>query len=896
MIKEKEPVDLIQKLEYQGRVKYDSKKNHHTLTITNLKESDSGEYYFRFITDQKGGKYSGKPPVTLTITDLQVTVSPDTVTEGQRVTLTCYTTCTLSNNPTYIWYRNNQPVTNKHNKVLHLDSVSSEDAGSYSCAIRDHENLPSPAKTLSVRSLSMTSDPTQRVNTNDQDDVHYASVQFSRSKREEVSLYSKTQHQQPDQQEEDVQYATVNFSRANAAPQGMSSLSTQHPTTRYFYLPPQCSRSLLPPSQESIVGQSVTLPQKNICALKGTDVYIPCTYTVNGDTVQSKEWYRTQTSGEWGRDLKTDPEYNTRVEYDDWSCGLRIKQLRLSDSGVYNFRFKTWNSDWISDPSGVTLSVTDLLVKVTTTGQWLVKLTCSTSCSPYYPILQYDWYKNGHLDKSSSDPISLYKDGWYENSYSCSMQSHKNIRSPEVCIGKSCWSVTYRQKNICALRGSSVDLSCSYTYPVWHTVTTTLWFNTEQSGVEPTDLSLDEDYKGHVEFRGDNKSDCTLRIRDLRRSDARHYKFRFLTNQEGGRYSGTSGVSLTITDLKVDIKYNWGQSATLTCKTSCSLSNNPTFIWYKNGQPLPDRNTQRTDLYYDYTADAGSYSCAVKGFEGLRSPAVCFLQQKCWSVAYTQSNICGLIGSSVHIQSHFSYPDYYKVTKTTWYIRRNFNPKELSQDEEKDHMKFICTDHSCLLRVTQLRMTDSAEYFFRFETSPRYYNSPYYNSASGVILTVTDLQVTVSPDTVREGQRVTLTCYTTCTLSNNPTYIWYRNNQPVTNKHTNILYLDSVSSEDTDNYSCAVRGQENLRSPAVYSPKNTRVSVSPSGQVVEGSSVTLTCSSDANPPVHTYTWYKKDNGAEPSLKRSGQNYSITDISSEDSGQYYCRAENRIGNS
>ncbi|XP_030638754.1 sialoadhesin-like [Chanos chanos] len=727
----------------------------------------------------------------------------------------------------------------------------------------------------------MTSDLTQRVNTDDQGNDHYANVQFSRSKREEVSLYSnRAHHQQPGKQEEDVQLAPVNISQASAAtqgwaheratPRGSFGLSLAGPlgmsghNALTYELPYQAwlqkgapvslfqaslkdHRSLRTldsihmetqlqirevtlennyvmsrlsqPHIFRVVGQSVTLPQKNICALKGTDVDIPCTYTVNGYTVQSKGWYRTQTSGGWGRDLKTDPEYKTRVEYDDHSCGLRIKSLRLSDSGVYNFRFKTWNSDWISDPSGVKLSVTG--------------------------------------------------------------------------IEKRCWSVTYNHENICALRGSSVDLSCSYTYPAWHTVTTTLWFNKWQYWVEPTDLSLDEDYEGRVEFRGDKKSDCTLRIRDLRESDARNYKFRFLTNQEGGKYSGANGVSLSITDLKVDIQYgSRKQSATLTCKTSCSLSNNPTFIWYKNGQPLPDRYTQRTDLYYVNSVDDGSYSCAVKGFEGLRSPAVCFLQQKCWSVAYTKSNICGLIGSSVDIQSHFTYPDYYKVTKTTWYIRRNPNPKELSQNEEKDHMKFICTDHSCLLRVTQLRMTDSAEYFFRFETSP----STYYNSTSGVILTVTDLQVTVSPDTVREGQRVTLTCYTTCTLSNNPTYIWYRNNQPVTNKHTNILYLDSVSSEDADNYSCAVRGQENLRSPAVYSPKNTRVSVSPSGQVVEGSSVTLTCSSDANPPVHTYTWYKKDNGAEPSLMGSGQNYSITNISSEDSGQYYCRAENRIGNS
>uniref|UniRef100_A0A4W5R5J2 Ig-like domain-containing protein n=1 Tax=Hucho hucho TaxID=62062 RepID=A0A4W5R5J2_9TELE len=73
-------------------------------------------------------------------------------------------------------------------------------------------------------------------------------------------------------------------------------------------------------------------------------------------------------------------------------------------------------------------------------------------------------------------------------------------------------------------------------------------------------------------------------------------------------------------------------------------------------------------------------------------------------------------------------------------------------------------------------------------------------------------------------------------------------------------------------------------------PKNTSVSVSPSGGIVEGSSVTLTCSSEANPPVDKYTWYKKN---VTSPKASGQSYSITNISSEDSGEYYCEAENTI---
>uniref|UniRef100_A0A8C9W747 Ig-like domain-containing protein n=1 Tax=Scleropages formosus TaxID=113540 RepID=A0A8C9W747_SCLFO len=72
------------------------------------------------------------------------------------------------------------------------------------------------------------------------------------------------------------------------------------------------------------------------------------------------------------------------------------------------------------------------------------------------------------------------------------------------------------------------------------------------------------------------------------------------------------------------------------------------------------------------------------------------------------------------------------------------------------------------------------------------------------------------------------------------------------------------------------------------SPKNTLVSISPSGDILEGSSVTLTCNSKANPPVDTYSWFK--NGAEISQRGSMQDYDITNITSEDnSGEYHCEA-------
>ncbi|XP_078146163.1 sialoadhesin-like [Centroberyx gerrardi] len=125
-------------------------ENHHILRIKNLTRSDSAEYTFRFLTDDGGLKYSAVAGVTLIVT---VKVTPSVVvTEGQRVTLTCSTSCPLTDNTTYIWYQNRRPLTppESQHKHLVLDPVSSQHAGNYSCAVKTLQHINSPEETLTV--------------------------------------------------------------------------------------------------------------------------------------------------------------------------------------------------------------------------------------------------------------------------------------------------------------------------------------------------------------------------------------------------------------------------------------------------------------------------------------------------------------------------------------------------------------------------------------------------------------------------------------------------------------------------------------------------------------------------------------------------------------------------
>ncbi|XP_070297366.1 uncharacterized protein [Salvelinus sp. IW2-2015] len=246
------------------------------------------------------------------------------------------------------------------------------------------------------------------------------------------------------------------------------------------------------------------------------------------------------------------------------------------------------------------------------------------------------------------------------------------------------------------------------------------------------------------------------------------------------------------------------------------------------------------------------------------------LGQDGWSVTYTTQSICTLKGSTVEMTCSYTYPSG-TVTSTLWFTKMYDVENYVSLLDDPDYKGRVTyrsdKTNGNTLTITHLRENDSAMYMFRFitdQTGGKFFGSP------GVTLSVTDLQVKVTTT----WWSTTLTCSTTCTLTGNPTYIWSRNSKNV-QEDSSPSY--SVYFNTEDSFYCAVKG---INSPAVYGPKNTSVSVSPSGGIVEGSSVTLTCSSNANPPVDKYIWYKTKY-KNMSMRHSGQRYTIHNISSED---------------
>ncbi|CAI5681142.1 unnamed protein product [Oreochromis niloticus] len=460
-----------------------------------------------------------------------------------------------------------------------------------------------------------------------------------------------------------------------------------------------------------------------------------------------------------------------------------------------------------------------------------------------------------------------------------------------------CLSGVQGQTNsICALKGSSVNLSCSHQHPT----SSMNWYSVHRGGLK-IETSADGKYSMSAE------SNLTLTVNNLAENDANIYCCRQPADKSD---CGQRGISLSVAELQVKvIPATEGQTVTLMCSSSCPLTEKPAaYIWYKN----------REFLYEDWSPwyqellsseEAVTYSCAVKGYEDLRAPEVsvdsitstcfnvtytksemcpyqrgsehepcsftfprvvhvvrtpgntltcstscplidpqtvyvwyengklyrenvtsistpsslennlycvikghehlqsdevCVQDKNCWRVNYVSRRICALEGSSVSIISKYSHPDNMKPEFKLWNKKWRTGDKEfIKRIEPSGRVEYhdnVKNQH--ILTIKNLTKNDSGEYTFILKGNDKELKLP------GVFLIVTELRVKMSPSAVvTEGQRVTLTCSTSCPLTDNTNYIWYLNSRPLTprenqNKH---LILDAVSRENIRNYSCGVK-------------------------------------------------------------------------------------------
>ncbi|XP_071360032.1 uncharacterized protein [Trachinotus anak] len=574
-----------------------------------------------------------------------------------------------------------------------------------------------------------------------------------------------------------------------------------------------------------------------ICALKGSTVEIRCTFPSRIYAGKGIVWY-TRVDRDEPVDLKTDAKYADRVTYSciQQSCTLKIVNLKERDSANYCFRLITnQRSQIYHNEPGVTLSVTDLKVQVKQYSRWI---ECRSSCSLPHRA-SYIWYRNGNI-MSQTSSHSIYS--YWTDSYSCAVSGNEGLPSPSECVsGQSCNRVTYSDRRICALKGSSVDISCTYNSHR-DDVYSKFWFRPEHSHrwQNPKDLSEDSQYSGRVQVLETERGRSTLRITDLRERDSAQYRFKFKTPSfEWG--SSLPGTTLTVTDIRVEVS-GTPSNPELKCGTTCPLHDGSSYVWFKSGHKIIEESSY---FYVGSSDSVNSFACAVRGLENFPSSLVYEHDYEWQDLAEPED---------LHQNVHFSH----RV--------------DVSESTGRS-----------TLTISDLRERDSAQYRFKFKTP----SFEWGNSLPGTTLTVTALQVQVTRVTTAHLSHTVaeLNCHSSCRPAALSSFVWFINGEKTletSSSYTHDFYPG-------DNVTCAFRGYEDYRSPPVYAPRVALLVVNTPGEIVEGSSATLTCSSDANPAAK-YTWYKENQtpvSTKPQLV-------FDTIHLSDSAEYYCTAENALG--
>ncbi|RVE62446.1 hypothetical protein OJAV_G00157440 [Oryzias javanicus] len=250
---------------------------------------------------------------------------------------------------------------------------------------------------------------------------------------------------------------------------------------------------------------------------------------------------------------------------------------------------------------------------------------------------------------------------------------------------------------------------------------------------------------------------------------------------------------------------------------------------------------------------------------------------------------CALKGTSVILRCKYNNLPGLTVRSIKWYKVQKVADKLMfflvsGLPSPANHFEYMFNNNKndCSLRINDVQFADEGEYVVSFVV-----NLQEVKSHKHKYLSVKELKAVVEPSTAAEGDTVGLTCVTACPEKTQ--IAWMRDGLPVTNT------VFQATKEDAGRYYCAVYQQDSARSASVtlnvhYAPTGVILSVSPAGAVIAGSTVTFTCSSEANPSVTQsgYTLFK-----DGKFISSGQNFIISDIHPSQSGQYHCSAWNGI---
>ncbi|XP_021065137.1 B-cell receptor CD22 [Mus pahari] len=321
-----------------------------------------------------------------------------------------------------------------------------------------------------------------------------------------------------------------------------------------------------------------------------------------------------------------------------------------------------------------------------------------------------------------------------------------------------------------------------------------------------------------------------------------------------------------------------GQSVELVCESLASPSAT-SYTWYHNRKHVPGDTQEKLRIPQVSLWHAGNYSCLAENRLGRGQ----IDQEAKLDVHYAPKAVTTVIRSSTPIREGDS---------VTLVCRYN------SSNPEVTSYKWSPQGSGSELKPGVLRIQkvtwDSMPVSCAACNYKCSWASPVSLNVHYAPRAVKVLKVSPASE-IRAGQRVLLQCDFSGSHPAEVRFFWKKNGSLV--QEGRDLSFSSISPEDSGNYNCMVNNSigETLSQAwslqVLYAPRRLRVSISPGDRVMEGKKATLSCESDANPPIFQYTWF---DSSGQDLHSSGQKLRLEPLQVQHTGSYRCQGTNGIG--
>ncbi|XP_058628172.1 myelin-associated glycoprotein-like [Onychostoma macrolepis] len=241
-----------------------------------------------------------------------------------------------------------------------------------------------------------------------------------------------------------------------------------------------------------------------------------------------------------------------------------------------------------------------------------------------------------------------------------------------------------------------------------------------------------------------------------------------------------------------------------------------------------------------------------------------------------------------------------------------FNSRDHKPDNFNGKITGKLHEKNCTTVFYNVSSNHNGKYYFRIKSE--YLKYTYKQSFSTIDVIESppkprvQLYVAQDQEEVLEGSSVSLRCSAETLCSSPPaTLTWSSTPRIPLSESSRLqelisdLNFTATHREHGVTFTCTITyqlqdknktAQDSITVHVQYSPKNTSVSVVPSSSVLEGSSVTLICSSDANPAVN-YTWSRESEGQLEQLQ-TGDTLTFNRTDPTHRGWYHCTAQNQHG--